>query len=71
MIDHIIMLYTLCHLANTDYLGTLMQGQLNLVVTPQEASDYMHYNASDGRESRGISVGDIVVSVVVVYNKKI
>ena len=51
-----------------------MQGQLSLqanllmVVTPQEASDC---NVSDGRESRGISVGDIVVSVVVVYNKKI
>ena len=51
-----------------------MQGQLSLqanllmVVTPQEASDC---NVSDGRESRGMSVGDIVVSVVVVYNKKI
>ena len=45
-----------------------MQADLLKVVTPQEASDY---NASDGRESRGISVGDIVVSVVVVYKKKI
>ena len=56
-------------LAYTGCLGSFdARATQPMVVTPQEASDCI---VSDGRESRGMSVGDIVVSVVVVDNKKI